>query len=131
MMSAIAVEFVDYLLFVDEPALPAPVRGNSGFGERFSGLGPRDKKGRSLHELDLSKRLLKYPCSYLIYSEAFDSLPVAAKDPIYRRMWAILSGAERAPRYRDALSLDTRRAIVEILRDTKPDLPAYFGSVNQ
>jgi hypothetical protein len=131
MMSAIAVEFVDYLLFVDEPALPAPVRGNSGFGERFSGLGPRDKKGRSLHELDLSKRLLKYPCSYLIYSEAFDSLPAVAKDPIYRRMWAILSGAERAPRYRDALSLDARRAIVEILRDTKPDLPAYFGTVNQ
>ena len=131
MMSAIAVEFVDYLLFVDEPALPAPVRGNSGFAERFSGLGPRDKKGRSLHQLDLSKRLLKYPCSYLIYSEAFDSLPAASKDPIYRRMWTILSGAERAPRYRDALPLESRRAIVEILRDTKPDLPAYFGPVNQ
>ena len=30
MMSAIAVEFVDYLLFVDEPALPARVRGEFG-----------------------------------------------------------------------------------------------------
>ena len=131
MMSAIAIEFVDYLLFVDEPVLAAPVRGNSGFAERFSAQGPRDKRGRSLHELDLSKRLLKYPCSYLIYSASFDALPPSAKEPVYRRMWAILSGADRTPRYRDALSLEMRRAIVEILRDTKADLPAYFGSVNQ
>ena len=40
-------------------------------------------------------------------------------------------GAERAPRYRDALPLETRRAIVEILRDTKPDLPAYFALVSR
>jgi len=130
MMNAIALEVVDYLLFVDEAALPDRVRGASGFAERFSGLGPRDKQGRSLHELDLGKRLLKYPCSYLIYSDAFDALPPPAKDAVYRRMWDVLSGRERDPRYSAALPLETRRAIVEILRDTKPDLPAYFGRVN-
>ena len=130
MMNAIALEVVDYLLFVDEAALPDRVRGASGFVERFSGLGPRDKQGRSLHELDLGKRLLKYPCSYLIYSDAFDALPPPAKDAVYRRMWDVLSGRERDPRYSAALPLETRRAIVEILRDTKPDLPAYFGRVN-
>ena len=55
------VDFVDYLLFVDEPRLPAPVKGASGFAERFSALGPRDRRGRSLRELDLQTRVLKYP----------------------------------------------------------------------
>ncbi len=110
MMSAIALEVVDYLLFVDEAALPDRVRGASGFAERFSGLGPRDKKGRSLHELDLGKRLLKYPCSYLIYSDAFDALPPPAKDAVYRRMWDVLSGTRaRSPLQRGAAARDAAR----------------------
>jgi hypothetical protein len=74
---------------------------------------------------------MKYPCSYLIYSPAFDALPAGAKDPIYRRMWEVLSGQERDVRYREALSLEDRQAIVEILRDTKPDLPSYFQNVTR
>ena len=131
MMNGIASEVVDYLLFVDEVPLPSGIRGTSGFTERFSAAGPRDKAGRSLHQLDLTKRLMKYPCSYLVYSPAFDALPPAAKAPVYRRMWDVLSGAERGERYRTALSRDDRRAIVEILRDTKPDLPAYFSGAIQ
>jgi hypothetical protein len=130
-MRGVANEVVDYMLFIDETRLTDRVRGASGFAERFSAAGPRDKKGRSLHELDLNRRLMKYPCSYLIYSPAFDQLPPGAKDPIYKRMWQILSGNERLARYRSALSLADRRAIVEILRDTKPDLPAYFGDVTR
>jgi hypothetical protein len=126
MMNGVATEVVDYLLFVDEARLTDPVRGRSGFAERFAALGPRDKKGRSLRELDLNRRLMKYPCSYLIYAPAFDALPPAARDPIYRRMWEVLSGQERSERYLSALSLADRQAIVEILRDTKPGLPAYF-----
>src|SRR5260370_861991 len=83
---------------------------------RFGAAGPRDAKGRSLHELDLTLRLMRYPCSYLIYSDAFDALPAAAKDPIYRRMWEVLSGDDRGARYRSALSLADRQAIVDILR---------------
>jgi hypothetical protein len=67
----------------------------------------------------------------LIYSAAFDALPPAAKDPIYKRMWQVLSGEERDARYRSALSLEDRRAIVEILRDTKKDLPPYFQNVTR
>jgi len=121
-----ATEFVDYLLFVDETPLPAPVKGASGFAERFSALGPRDHAGRSLRELDLRTRILKYPCSYLIYSPAFEGLPPEAKSAIYQRLWQVLSGAETAPRYRK-LTADDRRAVVEILRDTKADLPEFFG----
>ena len=131
MMSGVANEVVDYLLFIDEARLTAPVRGSSGFAERFSAAGPRDRKGRSLHQLDLNRRLMRYPCSYLIYSAAFDALPPAARDPIYRRMWQVLSGEERDARYLSALSLADRQAIVEILRDTKNDLPPYFRDVTR
>jgi hypothetical protein len=89
-LAAAAVDFVDYLLFVDEPRLPAPVKGTSGFAERFSALGPRDRQGRSLRALDLQTRILKYPCSYLIYSPAFDALPPNRRPPFMRvcpRCW--------------------------------------------
>jgi hypothetical protein len=124
--AALARDFVDYLLFVDEPPLPGPVRGGSGFAERFSALGPRDRKGRSLRELDLRTRTLKYPCSYLIYSPAFDALPDEAKAAVYARLSTVLAGTDPAPRYR-RLSPGDRAAITEILRDTKSDLPQSFG----
>jgi hypothetical protein len=130
-MKGVASEVVDHLLFVDEAKLPEPVRGSSGFAQRFGAGGPRDRRGRSLYELDLKSRLMKYPCSYLIYSPAFDALPPLVKDPIYRRLWEILSGRENDARSRAALSRTDRQAIVEILRDTKKDLPGYFQSVER
>jgi hypothetical protein len=130
LMSALAEEVVDYMLFVDEAPLPDAVVGRSGFAERIAATGPRDRKGRSLHELDLTRRLLKYPCSYLIYSPAFSALPPLAKTPIYRRLWQVLSGEAREPRYR-SLSPADRQAVLEILIDTKPDLPAYFATATR
>ena len=120
-----ANELVDYLLFVDEATLPPGIRGTSGFTEWFSAQGPFDSEGRSLHQLDLDGRLLRYPCSFLIYTDAFDALPERAKDAVYRRMWDVLSEEATEDRYA-LLTLEDRRAVVEILRDTKPDLPAYF-----
>ena len=118
-------EFVDYLLFVDESPLPGPISGPTPFAKRFSESGPRDARGRSLRDLDLTNRLLKYPCSYLIYSEPFNALPVAAKDAVYQRMWEVLNGRATDARY-SVLSADDRTAIIEILRDTKKDLPSYW-----
>ena len=126
-IEAAAVDFVDYMLFVGEPRLPAPVKGASGFAERFSALGPRDRRGRSLRELDLQTRVLKYPCSYLIYSPAFDALPAEAKTAIYARLSAILSGKITGERYQ-RLSAADRQAIVEILRDTKPDFASHVAA---
>ena len=86
-MRAAAEEFVDYLLFVDEAPLDVPangkIRGSSGFAEEFSARGPRDSQGRSLRQFDLQRRLMRYPCSYMIYSEAFDALPDEARGAIY------------------------------------------------
>ena len=123
-----ARELVDYLLFVDELPLPGRVEGTSGFAEKFAAGGPADSRGRSLRQLDLERRLMAYPCSYMIYSDAFDGLPVPAREAIYRRLWQVLSGAEQDVKY-SHLSIDARRAIVEILRETKPDLPDYFAPV--
>jgi len=123
-------EFVDYLLFVDEPPLPGPIRGSSGFAEKFSGAGPRDHRGRSLRDLDLRRRLMRYPCSYMIYTEAFDALPKPAKEAVYRRMWQILSGEVTAARY-ERLAPADRKAVLEILRETKKDLPEYFQRVSR
>jgi hypothetical protein len=112
-------------LFVDEAPMPSAVRGGSAFTTEFPSKGPRDKKGRSLRDLDLTRRLLRYPCSYMIYNEAFDALPPEAKGLVYERLWAILSGAESKGDYAKLAAPD-RRAIIEILRDTKPGLPPYF-----
>ena len=130
-MSGVAREVVDHLLFVDEAKLTDRIRAGSSFAERFSAAGPRDRKGRSLYELDLNRRIMKYPCSYLIYSPAFEALPPLVKEPVYRRMWDVLSGADNDPRYRLTLSRADRQAIVEILRDTKKDLPSYFQNVTR
>jgi len=120
-----ANEVVDYMLMIDEAPLPDRVTGTSGFAETFAAQGPADRQGRSLRQLDLSTRLLRYPCSYMIYADAFDALPSEARDAIYRRMWDVLSGREGGARYA-RLSAADRRAIVEILRETKKNLPADF-----
>ena len=127
-VSEAARDLVDYLLFVDEAPFVGPVHGSAGYAEVFTKAGPRDSKGRSLREFDLRRRIFRYPCSYMIYTPAFDKLPPRAKDVVYARMWEVLSGREKAPRYR-SLTLADRQAIVEILRDTKPDLPSFFQPV--
>ena len=123
-------ELVDYLVFAGEAPLPGPVSGTSGFAENFAARGPRDSKGRSLRQLDLTRRLMRYPCSYMIYSDAFEALPEIARAAIYRRLWRILSGEERDARYA-GLSPASRRAVVEILSETKPGLPYYFRRSKQ
>ena len=123
-LTSTASELVDYLLFVDEAPI-GRVRGTSGFAARFASRGPRDRQGRSLRELDLDGRLMRYPLSFMIYADAFDALPADAKDSIYRRLWEVLSGRDRSSRYAH-LSDEDRRAIREILLDTKPGLPPYF-----
>jgi hypothetical protein len=116
------IELVDYLLFVDEEPLTATVTGTTTFANRFSADGPADRRGRSLRQLDLRHRLLKYPCSFMVYSAAFQALPAEARLAIYRRALDILEGRDRAAQYA-RLSPSDARAIVEILRDTIEDFP--------
>ena len=117
-----AEQLVRYLLFTNETPLATPIVGTSDFARQFTARGPRDSQGRSLRDFDLQKRIFKYPCSYLIYSEAFDAIPAPAKDFIYHRLFDILSGREQGPEFA-SLSSQDRRAILEILVATKPGLP--------
>lgn len=124
-LAQLAATLADGLLFVGEASLISPVTSTSGFAERFSARGPRDRRGRSLRQLDLTRRLMRYPCSYMIYTEAFDALPGELESAVYDRLWTILSGDAGDERYAH-LSDSDRRAIVEILRETKDGLPDVF-----
>lgn len=119
-------DLADYLLFADEAKLPGRIIGTSGFAEKFADVGPRDSKGRSLRQFDLSTRLMRYPCSYMLYSTAFSNLPPAIRTAVYTRIWRILSGQLEQERFA-GLSRPDRKAIAEILRDTKNDLPPFFN----
>jgi hypothetical protein len=117
-----AEDLVRYLLFADEAPLEGPIAGTSDFAREFPARGPRDARGRSLRDFDLKGRLFRYPCSYLIYTDAFDALPAPAREYVYRRLLEVLTGRDRGDGFR-RLSAEDRRAIFEILLATKPGLP--------
>lgn len=123
-----AGHLVEYLLFSGEAALSDPVAGTSGFAAEFAARGPRDRRGRSLRDFDLKTRLFKYPCSYLVYSEAFDALPGPMKAEVYRLLREVLTGGDASPRFAH-LSPADRRLILEILLDTKTGLPEDWASL--
>jgi hypothetical protein len=118
----LADPLVRYLLFTNEAPLTDKVTGTSGFSEEFTARGLRDSQGRSLRDFDLRTRIFKYPCSYLIYSEHFDNLPTPARDYVLHRLFEVLSGHEQGAEFA-SLSAGDRRAILEILVATKPNLP--------
>jgi hypothetical protein len=109
----------EYLLFVGEASLAFEVTPRPGFADALAARAPKDRQGRSLATMDLTRRLLKYSCSYLVYSEAFAALPAEVRQAVYGRMFAILG--DSSPRYAH-LSIVDRLDIAEILRDTVPDL---------
>ena len=124
LVRSVAEPLVRAMLFVEEAPLLEPVSGSSGFSKEFSSQGPRDHRGRSLLELDLTTRLFRYPCSYLIYSASFDALPSLVKDYVYRRLWDVLSDEDTSDLFAH-LSRSNRAAIREILLETKPDFAAW------
>tara|TARA_B100000959_G_scaffold269943_1_gene316227 strand:+ start:3168 stop:4475 length:1308 start_codon:yes stop_codon:yes gene_type:complete len=122
-IQSIVEPLVRTLLLVDEAPLSDTIAGTSGFAERFTGLGPFDAHGRSLRQFDLTRRLFRYPCSYVIYSEAFNALPDMSKTSIYQRLREVLGGTDRSGVFVH-LSAADREAILEILESTKPEFAA-------
>jgi hypothetical protein len=114
------------MLFCEAKPLGDRVVGPSAFAKEFSAAGPRDAFGRTLRDLDLEHRLFKYPCSFLIYSDQFASLPKPAKEFIYKRMGEILSGKESDKDFAHLTQKD-REAIREILAGTLKDWPKKAG----
>jgi len=116
---------VTYMLFAEEAPLREPIQGVSTFTKTFPERGPRDKRGRSLRDFDLQTRLFKYPLSYMVYSAQFDALPDTVRERVYQRLYDVLTGKDQRQVFA-RLTREDRRSIVEILRDTKPELPPYW-----
>jgi hypothetical protein len=113
-------------LFFDKAApYEHRIEGSNGFAARFSKLGPVDSKGRTLRELDLDKRLMRYPLSYEIYSEQFDALPQVALDYVHSRVADVLLGKDTTG-ISARIPAAERKAIAEILIDTKPAMAALL-----
>lgn len=122
---SVADALVDYFLFREEAPLTDKIQGSSDFSREFARQGPRDRKGRSLRDLDLTRRLFRYPMSYLIYSPSFDALPDRVREQVWERLDAILSGKDNRKEYAH-LSAEDRQAIREILADTRTGTPASW-----
>ncbi len=125
-----AEQLLRYLLFVNEAPLSTGARSSIGdgssFAREFAARGPRDPQGRSLRDFDLRTRIFRYPCSYLIYSDAFDAIPQPAKGYIYHRLFEILTGRDPSRDFAQLTEAD-RRAILEILIGTKRQLPEEWS----
>jgi hypothetical protein len=70
----------------------------------------------------LQTRLFRYPCSYLIYSDAFRALPDPVRQRIYTRLVAILTGQDPTTDLR-APAAD-QATLIEILTETDPGFAA-------
>lgn len=114
-----------YMVFDKQIELTDRIEGTSSFATDFAARGPRDSKGRSLRDFDLQTRLFRYPCSYQIYSRAFNALPAEVKDYVYKRLWEMLNG-QSTDKDDPKIDPEDGQAVIEILRDTKPDLPDYW-----
>ena len=124
-LARIAKPLVEHLMFQGEARLHDRICGTSGFAAEFSARARRDPHGRSLRDFDLRRRLFRYPCSYVIYSPAFDALPRPLLDVVYAQLLRVLRGGAREEGYK-YLSRPRRKAILEILLATKRGLPAAW-----
>ena len=120
-LKMITDRLVSYMLFEKEAKLYDAVAGVSTFTKTFPQRGPRDKQGRSLRDFDLHTRLFRYPLSYMIYSDLFETLAPTAKESVYQGLYDVLSGKAESH-----ISAQDRQAILEIVRDTKHDLPVFW-----
>jgi hypothetical protein len=109
------------LVFTGEAKLDGAIVGDAGFEAYFSALGPFDKQGRSLRQFDGKTRMFKYPCSYMIYSDSFKTLPVAYRQEVFRMLHKILTSPEPDEDFSHLSDAD-KKAVVEILKATVPEL---------
>ncbi|MEM7316711.1 MAG: hypothetical protein AAF497_26555, partial [Planctomycetota bacterium] len=114
-----AEKLLESLLFSNEFPLQSPIAGSKKFRTEFAANSRKDTKGRSLRDLDLQTRLLRYPCSYLIYTQSFQELPKDILDRIRQRMMEVLSGEDQSAAFAH-LSSEYRKSFVEILSATHP-----------
>ncbi|MFP6882055.1 MAG: hypothetical protein VCA34_13960 [Roseibacillus sp.] len=115
---------IDYMLFREEIALPK-VSCDADFRRAFTANKRTDKGGNSLKDLRLDGRIFEHRCSFMIYSPSFEHMPPMLRGAIYDRLHQILT-AQTPVKGFEHLGADERTRIIEILRETKKDLPAKW-----
>ena len=112
-----------YLLFADEaPLPPGGVEGDAAYKADFLHTRRAAPGGTSLKDFDLTTRLFKHRCSYMIYSPVLAGLPKQMKERVYQQLGKALS--LDAPDQEFAyLPQAEREAIRVILKATLKDLP--------
>lgn len=113
---------VDYLLFREETPIPE-VSCDPGFRRAFNANRITDSRNRSLKDLQLKGRIFENRCSYMIYSPTFEQFPPMLKGAIYERIHEILTAPGPIEGF-EYLGKAEKRRILEILHETKDDLPA-------
>lgn len=109
---------LEVMLFRDE----APITGDGMAGDQkiadiLTATAPVSSEGRSLKQTRLYPRLMKYRLSYMIYSEAFASLPDALRNAVLARLKEGLTSEDKLPMF-DHLGPKERRRIDHILTET-------------
>jgi hypothetical protein len=117
MVGDLSAPLVRYLLFTDEAPLVPGMIGDSPLAADFVAAGKRDSAGRSLRDLDGQTRLLKYPCSYMVYSPTFSGLPTPLRQRVLRDVAAALIDMNSEIR----LPSSERIAVRQILTETLPE----------
>lgn len=103
------------LLFADEAAFQPGWSGSSRFAELYVRSAKRDGQGRSLRDLDLNERLMKWAVSGELLSRAVKSLPDEVRARLRERIEAALAGRDGAISVNRSEAV--RAATREILRE--------------
>ena len=118
-----AASLVRYLLFADEAKFPADgIEGDPQLKKFFLSRAKRSSAGHSLRDFDLSTRIFRYRCSYMIRSAAFRGLPAQLKARVFRQLGQALDPKSAVPEYA-YLPTEEKQAILAILKDTFQGLP--------
>ncbi|MDA0725903.1 MAG: hypothetical protein O3B25_16770, partial [Verrucomicrobia bacterium] len=118
-----ANSLVRYLLFADEAKFPAAgVDGDPLLLKDFGTNRRQNKMGFSLKDLDLSTRLFRFRCSYMIYSDSFAGLPLELKTRVFHQLEKALSIETDSTDFA-YLPISEKRTIRSILRETLSGLP--------
>ncbi|MGE4551421.1 MAG: hypothetical protein AAEJ57_08515, partial [Opitutales bacterium] len=122
-LDAEARSLVRYLLFADEAKFPpGGIIGDTKLKAHFLSRAQRSLAGSSLRDFDLTTRMFKHRCSYMILSASFQGLPRQLRERVFRRLSQALDLERPLPEYA-YLPTKEKQAIREILRHTFPGLP--------
>ncbi|QTN31363.1 hypothetical protein HZ994_03130 [Akkermansiaceae bacterium] len=113
-----AEKITDCMFFKDEADLGEGVEGNAAFQNALIARYPQTAKGESLADFRLYGRIFKRRCSFMIYSDAFRSLPPTVKSLVLAKMRVALAGGDQRI---DWLAASERKRIAAILEETLPD----------